>query len=208
MAKQDKRQKRAKQKAKQARLSKQKVRDEKNYADFVYIQEPMLSLFKSLPLPNDDFEYIVPIVNFAKAQFGKNLYTEQAVTISATYLCWGLHDKFTTDDIKEMTYILAANPDFTIRLNNALEKESTPQTHSNEMLTVKTERPLPETTYVSTTPKGMRFYVEDVIGEEDDDFYLVMLIDEENKHNMDAAGDELTASEWTHLVEKYSLVSE
>jgi len=73
---------------------------------------------------------------------------------------------------------------------------------------------LPKTgLYISTKKvEGMRLIVEDVFGPEDDDFvdddeyYLVNIIDETNKNDASAIGDELDSSQWQALVEEYGLV--
>ncbi len=69
----------------------------------------------------------------------------------------------------------------------------------------------PETgVYISTKkPLGMRFVVEDVIfddEDEDDNFFLVEMIDEASANDMSAMGDELDPDEWFSLVEQYGLV--
>jgi hypothetical protein len=60
----------------------------------------------------------------------------------------------------------------------------------------------PETgLYVSTKKRlGMRFVVEDVTFDDDDDFFLVQLIDESSADDMSAIGDELDPDEWFALV--------
>ncbi|CAH6954563.1 conserved hypothetical protein [Vibrio chagasii] len=68
------------------------------------------------------------------------------------------------------------------------------------------KRPTPETTYVSES--GQRIYVEDVIGDEDDEFYLVMTVPAENKDDMDAMGDELDSQQWVDLVNMLGLEPE
>lgn len=68
------------------------------------------------------------------------------------------------------------------------------------------KRPDPETVYASAS--GQRIYIEDVVGEEDDDFYLVMVIPYEDKDNMDTAGDELDSQQWVELIDSMSLVQE
>lgn len=73
----------------------------------------------------------------------------------------------------------------------------------NELLE---KRPEPETVYVSAS--GQRIYIEDVVGEEDDDFYLVMVIPYEDKDNMDTAGDELDSQQWVELIDSMSLIQE
>ena len=68
------------------------------------------------------------------------------------------------------------------------------------------KRPTPETIYVSES--GQRIYVEDVIGEEDDEFYLVMTVPAENKDDMDAMGDELDSTQWVEMMDSLSLEPE
>ncbi len=73
----------------------------------------------------------------------------------------------------------------------------------------KARKQLPETgAYISTKkPLGMRFVVEDVIFDEDEEgFFLVQLIDEASAGDPDAIGDELDPDEWFALVEQYGLV--
>lgn len=66
--------------------------------------------------------------------------------------------------------------------------------------------------YVSTKKvEGMRLFVEDVFGPEDDEldedeFYLVNVIDEASKDDFSAMGDEMDNSQWQALVEEYGLV--
>ena len=67
-------------------------------------------------------------------------------------------------------------------------------------------RPTPKTIYVSES--GQRIYVEDVIGEEDDEFYLVMTVPAEDKDDMDAMGDELDSQQWVDLVSMLCLKPE
>ncbi|MGF1827525.1 hypothetical protein [Vibrio splendidus] len=68
------------------------------------------------------------------------------------------------------------------------------------------KRPTPETIYVSES--GQRIYVEDVIGEEGDDFYLVMIVPAEKKDDMDAMGDELDSHQWVEMVNTLGLEPE
>lgn len=67
-------------------------------------------------------------------------------------------------------------------------------------------RPTPETVYVSEN--GHRIYVEDVIGEASDEFYLVMVVPAENKDDMDAIGDELDSTLWAEMVVNLGLKPE
>lgn len=66
--------------------------------------------------------------------------------------------------------------------------------------------------YISTKKvEGMRLVVEDVFGPEDDEFdedefYLVNVIDEAHKDDALAIGDELDSNQWEALVEEYGLV--
>ncbi|ENI4487332.1 hypothetical protein ABXZ88_003204 [Vibrio fluvialis] len=64
-------------------------------------------------------------------------------------------------------------------------------------------RPISGTVYESES--GQKIYIEDVIGDENDDFYLVMTVPYENKDDMDAAGDELTSREWVELKDSLGL---
>ncbi|MGR2849172.1 hypothetical protein ABMX62_19195 [Vibrio vulnificus] len=66
------------------------------------------------------------------------------------------------------------------------------------------KRPTPRTIYVSES--GQRIYVEDVIGEEDDEFYLVMIA--EDKDDMDAMGDELDSHQWVEMMDTLGLEPE
>ncbi|MBE8572727.1 hypothetical protein ACNO5E_25580 [Vibrio parahaemolyticus] len=68
------------------------------------------------------------------------------------------------------------------------------------------KRPTPETIYVSES--GQRIYVEDVIGEEDDEFYLVMTVPAEDKDDMDAMGDELDSQQWVEMMDTLGLEPE
>lgn len=68
------------------------------------------------------------------------------------------------------------------------------------------KRPTPETIYVSEC--GQRIYVEDVIGEEDDEFYLVMIVPAEDKDDMGAMGDELDSQQWVEMMNTLSLEPE
>ena len=65
------------------------------------------------------------------------------------------------------------------------------------------KRPSPETIYVSES--GQRIYIEDVIGEEDDEFYLVMIVPAEDKDDMDAMGDELDSNQWIEMMDSLGL---
>jgi len=61
--------------------------------------------------------------------------------------------------------------------------------------------------YIST--KGtteVRLIVEGAYGENPNEFYIVEIIDESNRENMDAAGDELDKEQWESLVNQYGLV--
>lgn len=64
--------------------------------------------------------------------------------------------------------------------------------------------------YISTREvKGMRFIVEEVSIESDDEegeIFYVSLIDESSSEDLTAAGDELISDEWFALVEQYGLV--
>lgn len=68
------------------------------------------------------------------------------------------------------------------------------------------KRPTPETIYVSES--GQRIYVEDVIGEENDEFYLVMTVPAEDKDDMDAMGDELDSHQWVEMMNTLGLAPE
>ncbi|TDB47911.1 hypothetical protein [Photorhabdus luminescens] len=68
------------------------------------------------------------------------------------------------------------------------------------------KRPIPETVYVSKN--GQRIYVEDVVGEEDDEFYLVMIVPAEDKDDMGAIGDELDSHQWVEMIDSLGLESE
>ncbi|MBH9739921.1 hypothetical protein [Vibrio navarrensis] len=68
------------------------------------------------------------------------------------------------------------------------------------------KRPTPKTIYVSKS--GQRIYVEDVIGEEDDIFYLVMIVPAEDKDDMDAMGDELDSHQWVEMMDTLGLEPE
>ena len=73
----------------------------------------------------------------------------------------------------------------------------------------KAKKQPPETgLYVSTKkPLGMRFIVEDVIFDEDEEgFFLVQMIDEASAGDMSAMGDELDPDKWFALVEQYGLM--
>ncbi|MGL6410884.1 hypothetical protein ACSZMR_12900 [Aeromonas veronii] len=71
---------------------------------------------------------------------------------------------------------------------------------------------LPKTgLYISTKKvEGMRLIIEEVFGPEDeldeDEFYLVNVIDEASKDDYSAIGDEMDNSQWQALVEEYGLV--
>lgn len=65
------------------------------------------------------------------------------------------------------------------------------------------KRPSPETVYVSES--GQRIYVESVVGEIDDEFYLVMIVPAENKDDMSAVGDELDSHQWVELMDSLGL---
>ncbi|MFQ2507211.1 hypothetical protein ACK31R_05110 [Aeromonas caviae] len=67
---------------------------------------------------------------------------------------------------------------------------------------------LPKTgLYISTKKvEGMRLVVEDVFGEEGDDFFLVNLIDESSQNDYSALGDEVDNSQWEAMVEEFGLV--
>ncbi|MEH8169420.1 hypothetical protein Q7I20_19975, partial [Aeromonas veronii] len=65
-----KRQLRAKNKAKAARVKKQQGIERNGRAntplyDWVHVQEPLLSFFETLPELDDDFNYLVPIVDYS-----------------------------------------------------------------------------------------------------------------------------------------------
>lgn len=68
------------------------------------------------------------------------------------------------------------------------------------------KRPTPDTVYVSES--GQRIYVEDVIGEEDDEFYLVMIVPAEDKDDMGAMGDELDPHQWVEMMDTLGLEPE
>lgn len=66
--------------------------------------------------------------------------------------------------------------------------------------------------YISTKKvEGMRLIVEDVFGPEDgdvdeDQFYLVNVIDESSKDDFSAMGDEMDNTQWQALVDEYGLM--
>ncbi|MEZ8862521.1 hypothetical protein [Vibrio sp. 10N.247.311.51] len=65
-------------------------------------------------------------------------------------------------------------------------------------------RPMPDTVYVSES-SGHRIYIEDVVGNIGDEFYLVMTVPEEDKDHMDAMGDELDSHQWLEMVDSLGL---
>ncbi|MCF7456205.1 MULTISPECIES: hypothetical protein [unclassified Vibrio] len=67
-------------------------------------------------------------------------------------------------------------------------------------------RPTEDTVYVSDS--GQRIYVESVFGEPDDDFYLVNIVPEQDKDDMDAMGDELDSSQWVNMITTLGLKPE
>lgn len=69
-------------------------------------------------------------------------------------------------------------------------------------------RPPEKGVYVSTKkPIGMRFVVEDVTLDEDEEgFFLVQLIDEASANDISAIRDELDTDEWFELADQYGLV--
>lgn len=63
--------------------------------------------------------------------------------------------------------------------------------------------------YLSTRKQdGMRIVVESAYGEEPDEFYFVDIIDEANKDDYLAIGDELDKKQWESLVAEYGLIHE
>lgn len=64
-------------------------------------------------------------------------------------------------------------------------------------------KPLIGSTWVS--PEGMSFYIEHVSASDEDDFYLVDIIDTPSKGDPFAAGDELTSIEWLEMVSTFKL---
>lgn len=99
---------------------------------------------------------------------------------------------YTEDDTGFMTYFLAAHE----VLIPHLERD-------NAVAALIEKRPMPDTVYVSES--GLRIYVEDVVGEMDDEFYLVMTVPEEDKDHMDAMGDELDSHQWVEMVDSLGL---
>ncbi|WP_418114494.1 hypothetical protein RJD40_20040 [Vibrio scophthalmi] len=68
------------------------------------------------------------------------------------------------------------------------------------------DKPQAGTTWVSA--EGYSFYIEDVWGEDDDDFFLVDIIDTPSRNDFDAAGDQLTGDEWHQMIERFNLKQE
>ena len=62
--------------------------------------------------------------------------------------------------------------------------------------------------HYNVSESGQRIYVEDVIGEMDDEFYLVMIVPEEDKDDMDAMGDELDSHQWVEMMDSLGLEPE
>ncbi|WP_421218197.1 hypothetical protein [Aeromonas enteropelogenes] len=68
--------------------------------------------------------------------------------------------------------------------------------------------------YISTRKTvGMRLVIEDVFGPdedelEDDEHYLINVIDEASKDDYSAMGNEMDNHEWQALVEEYGFVHE
>ena len=61
--------------------------------------------------------------------------------------------------------------------------------------------------YISTKKvDGMRFIVESAFGENPDEFYLVEVIDEANKCDLIASGDEMDNKQWESLCAECGLV--
>lgn len=57
-------------------------------------------------------------------------------------------------------------------------------------------RPTPGSVYVSEN--GQRILIESVYGEEEDEFYLVNIVPEED--DIDAFGEELDSNEWLNMI--------
>ncbi|NOI41109.1 hypothetical protein F0251_22125 [Vibrio sp. 070316B] len=98
---------------------------------------------------------------------------------------------YTEDESGFMTYFFAENEVLQPQVNRE---------NSNALIE---KRPMPDTVYVSET--GQRIYVEDVVGEMDDEFYLVMTVPEEDKDHMDAMGDELDSHQWVEMIDLLGL---
>lgn len=119
-----KRQLRAKNKAKAARVKKQQEIERGAWTnsvihDFVHVKEPLLSLFATLPEPDDDFSYIVPIVDYSLSQHvekgsdGDELVDDIAM-LAATYVnmgCFG-NGTFTIGQQHELFMSFLLNPTF------------------------------------------------------------------------------------------------
>ena len=67
--------------------------------------------------------------------------------------------------------------------------------------------------YISTTPPGMRFIVEEVTvlspeeNEGEEGFFLVTVVDEASADDFQAMRDEFDADEWRNFVTQYGLIA-
>ncbi|MEZ6929548.1 hypothetical protein [Aeromonas sp. S16(2024)] len=121
-----KRQLRARNKAKAARVKKQQEIERNGRAntplyDWVHVKEPLLSFFETLPAPaqDDDFSYLVPIVDYSVSRLidqdgDPDDLIDDVTMLAATYINMKVYGSggFTLEHQHELFVSMLVNPKF------------------------------------------------------------------------------------------------
>ncbi|MFQ2918939.1 hypothetical protein ACK3YF_06860 [Aeromonas allosaccharophila] len=119
-----KRQLRARNKAKAARVKKQQGIERNGLAntplyDWVHVQEPLLSFFETLPELDDDFNYLVPIVDYSVSRLidqdgDPEDLIDDVTMLAAIYINMKVYGSggFTLEHQHELFVSMLVNPKF------------------------------------------------------------------------------------------------
>lgn len=130
MSKTDKRNKRAKNKAKKARLQKQINIEKKNKVEMVGVGGEFLKLFQSLPKKDNPYE-LIPLFKEYLVENGSIDIEAETAMLFVTHAFWlASGDKFfVLDDVDMIVRETLSNPDFFEYYDNESEKGTTKETN-------------------------------------------------------------------------------
>lgn len=109
----DKRTKRARNKAKKARLQKQKIAEKKNYVDMIEVVSESLKFFQSLPTKDNQYELIPLFKEYIIKNGSIDIEIETAV-LFVTHALWfdSGEREFVLDDVEMIVRETLSNPEF------------------------------------------------------------------------------------------------
>ncbi|ENM3864627.1 hypothetical protein R7E51_17785 [Vibrio sp. Vb1166] len=130
MSNTDKRSKRAKNKAKKARLQKQKNIEKKNKVEMVSVGSDFLTLFQSLPKKDNPYE-LIPLFKEYLVENGSIDIEAETAMLFVTHAFWlASGDKsFVLDDVKMIVSETLNNPEFLEYYDDEREKGTTKDTN-------------------------------------------------------------------------------